>query len=86
MVFGQTIATGSFCSSIVLSLLSDGRCSSYEQYCDPNRQFDPSPSPREFPNGTVIPPSEGPSVKTFIEDFGREDLLKYSTFIELPLF
>jgi ribonuclease T2 len=55
---------------------------SFDQYCDLSRQFDPNPSPAKLGDGTVIPPYKGPSVKTFIEDFGREDLLQYSAFSE----
>jgi hypothetical protein len=53
---------------------------SYEQYCDFSRQYDPSPSPAKLPNGTVIPPWTGPTIDTFIETFGRFDLLSYSTY------
>lgn len=54
---------------------------SYTQYCDLNRQYDPSPSPKTqngLPNGTVVPPWTGPSIDTFgIIPFGRYDLLDY---------
>ncbi len=53
---------------------------SYTQYCDVNRQFDPSPSPNvtDYPrNGTVVPKYTGPGVGTFIQAFGRYDLLAY---------
>jgi len=50
---------------------------SFDQYCDLSRQFDPSPSPAILPDGTVVPPNKGPGVDTFIESFGRQDLLTY---------
>ncbi len=51
---------------------------SFDQYCDLSRQFDPSPSPSILPDGTVVPPYTGHTVETFIEAFGRLDLLAYS--------
>jgi hypothetical protein len=59
-------------------LTCTGYISSFDQYCDLTRQYDPDPSPATLPDGTVIPPYKGPSVRTFIEEFGRLDLLKYS--------
>jgi ribonuclease T2 len=50
---------------------------SYEQYCDLSRQYDPEPSPKQFPNGTLIPAWNGTSVDKFILEFGRIDLLDY---------
>lgn len=50
---------------------------SFDQYCDFSRQYDPAPSPAKLPNGTVIPPYNGPSVATFIAEFGRFDLLNF---------
>lgn len=53
---------------------------SYTQYCDLNRQYDPIPSPNTttgLPNGTVVPPYTGPNIGTFLEPFGRFDLLEY---------
>ncbi|KAH9950891.1 ribonuclease T2 [Amylocystis lapponica] len=50
---------------------------SYAQYCDLTRQYDPAPSPAKFSNGTVIPAYTGPTVDTFILEFGRLDLLDY---------
>ena len=53
---------------------------SYTQYCDLNRQYDPSPSPNTtngLPNGTVVPPYNGSSIDTFLEPFGKYDLLAY---------
>lgn len=52
--------------------------SSYDQYCDLSRQYDPNPSPSTLPDGTPVPSYNGKSVRTFIEEFGRFDLLKYS--------
>ncbi|KAF8632964.1 hypothetical protein AX15_001561 [Amanita polypyramis BW_CC] len=48
---------------------------SYEQYCDFSRQYDPNPFPAVLPNGTKVPPYDGPEIDTFIEKFGRYDLL-----------
>lgn len=53
---------------------------SYTQYCDLNRQYDPIPSPNTttgLPNGTVVPPYNGPHIGTFLEPFGKHDLLEY---------
>lgn len=53
---------------------------SYTQYCDLNRQYDPIPSPNTTtgtPNGTFVPPYTGPNIGTFLEPFGRYDLLEY---------
>ncbi|GBE77679.1 ribonuclease T2 [Sparassis latifolia] len=50
---------------------------SYEQYCDFSRQYDPYPSPSVLPNGTIVPPWTGPSVASFLIEFGRLDLLDY---------
>jgi len=53
---------------------------SYTQYCDLNRQYDPSPSPNTttgLPNGTVVPPYRGPNIGTFLQPFGKYDLLAY---------
>ncbi|KAG1813257.1 ribonuclease T2-like protein [Suillus subaureus] len=49
----------------------------FGQYCDLSRQYDPKPSPSTLPNGTVITPYNGPSVRNFIHEFGRSDLLHY---------
>ncbi|GJE85885.1 ribonuclease T2 [Phanerochaete sordida] len=48
---------------------------SYASYCDYSRQYDPSPGKQ--PDGSVIPPYKGPSVATFIAEFGRLDLLNF---------
>lgn len=53
---------------------------SFTQYCDLSRQFDPAPSPNTTTgtkSGTPVPPYHGPNVTTFIEAFGRYDLLAY---------
>ncbi|KAF2001241.1 ribonuclease T2 [Amniculicola lignicola CBS 123094] len=53
---------------------------SYTQYCDLSRQYDPIPSPKTVdgtPNGTPVPPYTGPNIGTFLEPFGKLDLLKW---------
>lgn len=53
---------------------------SFTQYCDLNRQYDPSPSPNTtngLSNGTPVPPYKGPNIGTFLEPFGKYDLLEY---------
>ncbi|KAF2874822.1 ribonuclease T2-like protein [Massariosphaeria phaeospora] len=53
---------------------------SYTQYCDLTRQYDPIPSPNTTnakPNGTFVPPYTGPKIGTFLEPFGKFDLLEY---------
>ena len=53
---------------------------SYTQYCDLTRQFDPIPSPNTtngLKNGTAVVPYTGPNIGTFLEPFGRFDLLEY---------
>jgi len=53
---------------------------SYTQYCDLSRQYDPAPSPNTtngLANGTVVPPYTGPNVGTFLEPFGKYDLLAW---------
>jgi ribonuclease T2 len=53
---------------------------SYTQYCDLSRQYDPIPSPNTtngLPNGTVVPVYNGSSIDTFVEAFGRYDLLAW---------
>lgn len=53
---------------------------SYTQYCDLTRQYDPVPSPNvtNYPhNGTVVPPWKGANMTSFIEAFGKYDLLAY---------
>ena len=52
--------------------------SSFEQYCDFSRQFDPAPSPKVLPDGTTVPVYTGPGVDTFVAEFGRVDLLDFS--------
>jgi hypothetical protein len=53
---------------------------SYTQYCDLSRQYDPVPSPNTttgLPNGTVVPAYNGSGIGTFLEPYGRYDLLEY---------
>ncbi|KAF2109534.1 ribonuclease T2-like protein [Lophiotrema nucula] len=53
---------------------------SYTQYCDLTRQYDPIPSPNTTDgtkNGTPVPPYTGPNIGTFLEPFGKFDLLAY---------
>ena len=79
---GQLLPKGSW---TIHGLWPDNCDGSFAQYCDFSRQFDPAPSPPTLtPNGTVIPPYKGPSVRTFIEAFGRFDLLDWSKFLPLP--
>ncbi len=68
------------CEEFVLGVLvlTSGSDRSYEQYCDLSRQYDPSP-PARLPNGTPIPKYTGPGIDTFVAEFGRLDLLEYST-------
>lgn len=52
----------------------------WTQYCDLDRQWDPEPWPNTTtgtPNGTFVPPYEGPEIGTFLEPFGAYDLLEY---------
>jgi len=79
--YGQTIVMGTQCiSKSRTNSHYDCTClgSSFEQYCDFSRQFDPTPSPAILPDGTAIPVYTGPGVDTFIQNFGRQDLLDYS--------
>jgi ribonuclease T2 len=44
------------------------------------RQYDPIPSPNTtngLKNGTAVPAYTGPNIGTFLEPFGRYDLLEY---------
>ncbi|KAI1854132.1 hypothetical protein JX266_001273 [Neoarthrinium moseri] len=53
---------------------------SYTQYCDLSRQYDPIPSPNTTtgtPAGKPVVPWTGPSIGTFLEPFGKWDLLAY---------
>ncbi|KAI9047413.1 hypothetical protein LZ554_008857 [Drepanopeziza brunnea f. sp. 'monogermtubi'] len=53
---------------------------SYTQYCDLSRQYDPLPSPNTTtgePDGTPVVPYHGPSIATFLEPFGKLDLLAF---------
>ena len=38
------------------------------------------PAGVKLPDGTVIPPYKGPSIETFVEEFGRFELLDYSEY------
>ncbi|KAE9969920.1 hypothetical protein EG328_006601 [Venturia inaequalis] len=53
---------------------------SYTQYCDLNRQYDPTPSPNTtngLRNGTVVPPWTGPNIGTFLQALGKLDLIAW---------
>ncbi|KAK3208418.1 hypothetical protein GRF29_77g663178 [Pseudopithomyces chartarum] len=53
---------------------------SYTQYCDLNRQYDPIPSPNTTtgkPDGVPVPAYNGSDIGTFLEPFGKYDLLEY---------
>ncbi|KAH8805865.1 ribonuclease T2 family protein [Xylogone sp. PMI_703] len=53
---------------------------SFTQYCDLNRQYDLVPAPNTTtgkPDGTPVPPYKGPNIGTFLEPFGKFDLLAY---------
>ncbi|KAI0132480.1 ribonuclease T2-like protein [Xylariales sp. AK1849] len=53
---------------------------SYTQYCDLSRQYDPLPSPNTTTgkaDGTSVPAWTGPGISTFLEPFGKWDLLAY---------
>ena len=76
--YGQKLPKASW---TLHGLWPDNCDGSYAQYCDFSRQFDPAPSPKTLtPNGTVIPPWTGPDVGTFVEAFGRYDLLDWSEY------
>ncbi|KAG2044491.1 ribonuclease T2 [Suillus americanus] len=71
---GQLLPKGSWSIHGLLPVNCDG---TFGQYCDLNRQYDPKPSPSTLPNGTVITPYKGRSVRKYIQEFGRSDLLRY---------
>ncbi|PSR92168.1 ribonuclease T2-like protein [Coniella lustricola] len=53
---------------------------SYTQYCDLSRQYDPAPSPNTTTgtaSGTPVEPYTGPNIGTFLEPFGKFDLLAF---------
>ncbi|KAJ6503318.1 ribonuclease T2-like protein [Mycena vitilis] len=64
---GQKLPKGSW---TIHGLWPDNCDGSYEQYCDATRQYDPAPA-------AGVTPYTGPGVDTFIEEFGRLDLLDY---------
>ncbi|KAJ6621084.1 ribonuclease T2 [Mycena sp. CBHHK59/15] len=64
---GQKLPKGSW---TIHGLWPDNCDGSFAQYCDLSRQYDPAPA-------TGVPPYTGPGVDTFIEQFGRLDLLEY---------
>lgn len=77
---GRTTATGEQTYGCSLYRRDTDRpARSFEQYCDLSRQFDPKPSPAVLPDGTAVPAYKGPGVDTFVAEFGRLDLLDYST-------
>ena len=90
MDYGLTIAMGTLFLSIqnfifrIHMFMDRGLNRSFNQYCDLSRQYDPSPDPAVLPDGTVVPPYKGPSVETFIKDFGRDELLDFSKYSVLP--
>lgn len=49
---------------------------SFDSYCDFSRNYDTSPSPSTV-NGQTVPKYSGPTVDTFVTDFGRSDLLTF---------
>jgi len=80
MDFGPITVTGTYKMRVHFFCIPQVISRSFEQYCDPSRQYDPAPSPASFPNGTAIPAYKGPGVDTFIKEFGRQQLLNYSSF------
>ncbi|OXV06934.1 hypothetical protein Egran_05300 [Elaphomyces granulatus] len=70
---GQVLPEGSW---TLHGLWPDFCNGSFTQYCDLNRQYDPAPSPNTT-TGTVVPPWKGPSIDTFLQPFGKYDLLAY---------
>lgn len=80
MDFGPITVTGTYKLRVHFFRIPQRISRSFEQYCDPSRQYDPDPSPASFPNGTAIPAYKGPGVDTFIEEFERQQLLNYSSF------
>jgi hypothetical protein len=53
---------------------------SFTQYCDLSRQYDPIPSPNTTtgkPDGKPVPAWKGAPISSFVEPFGKFDLLAY---------
>ncbi|KAG8749186.1 ribonuclease T2-like [Serendipita sp. 396] len=48
----------------------------FESYCDFDRVYDVKPNPATV-KGKKVPPYSGPTIDTFITDFGRSDLLNF---------
>jgi hypothetical protein len=80
-VYGLTSGkSGVNCTKTKTQLTDFTSNGSYTQYCDLSRQYDPVPSPNTttgLPNGTVVPAYNGSGIGTFLEPFGRYDLLEY---------
>jgi hypothetical protein len=81
MVYGLTSGkSGVNCTKTKTQLTDFTSNGSYTQYCDLSRQYDPVPSPNTttgLSNGTVVPAYNGSGIGTFLEPFGRYDLLEY---------
>jgi hypothetical protein len=80
-VYGLTSGkSGVNCTKTKTQLTDFTSNGSYTQYCDLSRQYDPVPSPNTttgLSNGTVVPAYNGSGIGTFLEPFGRYDLLEY---------